>query len=83
MDARLRRLEDLNNPTREERERAAGKAVDDRLALEGTTREKVIAKYGSMAAWAYATMLGSGRQQVAAHADGLSAQERYMRMLNG
>ncbi len=68
-----------NRPSRAD----ADRQLDERFALEGTSREAIIAEYGSIANWAYAlSCAGADRACEASDPnDGLTPEERYLKMI--
>lgn len=60
----------------------ADRALDERWAREGTSREQIIAQHGSVGAWAYSEMTKGARQRPAPEPnDGLTPSERYMQLI--
>lgn len=59
----------------------AEQELDDLLAKHGLTRETAVSQYGSVGAFCYALMLKADDTPRPEPADGLTAQERFLRML--
>jgi len=88
IEGRIRKLEVAlqgmaRAPTREEKQSENERLLDERFAKEGTTREAIIAKHGSLAEWAYAKMTEpSGVHRSESGVGGFSLNEDYIAMLD-
>ena len=90
IDQRLRKIEEAikEKPQRPPTKAEQVEQDDAMFARYGLTRDEVMTKYGGAPGLAYAAMLGevrplNYRPPPPEPDDGLSPQERYMRMLDG
>ena len=79
MKQRIEKLELARPASREEEDRECDRLLDERWAKEGTSREAIIAEYGSVGEWAHARIFSPSPSLTT----GPYTMERYMAMLNG